>query len=271
MKKINSILYNTSYFYSAYGITDIIKTCRNNSFKIRYKEIASFVPIKNKDIIVDFGCGNGDLCFYLNYMYGCKVIGLDYSKDAIEICNKQLKQYTKINKNHHVTFKHIQLSNLPSLDHITYIFFCDTVEHIDDKKLFNILTGIKKGNKSITLIIRTDNILFLRIIFPLLHFFNFLFGQISYAQYKNAFHFENIGHINLMSTFLLNKKMKRWGFKTIRISYPTISLSRIKQQFSICSKMSLVLYGIYIGALLFKFLSPTFYAVYQSIEMNGNE
>lgn len=49
--------------------------------------------LKKDDVIVDYGCGKGRACFFLNSQVGCKVIGIDFSSRLLEMANENLKRY----------------------------------------------------------------------------------------------------------------------------------------------------------------------------------
>lgn len=87
------------------------------------KYIKKFKP--NKDIlrILDVGCGNGRDAFYFSDNIKCKIIGIDISKDAIEIALKKAKKLQKKN----VKF---QIYNFLEFNKGKYdIIFCSGVYH----------------------------------------------------------------------------------------------------------------------------------------------
>jgi len=99
--------------------------------------------IKNlpKGSVLDIGCGAGDLCETL-YKIGYKVKGIDYSLEAIQLCQTRTK--------HLLTDSNISFSteNIEEINE-TYdiIFICEVLEHIQNDKetLFKIYQRLKRG------------------------------------------------------------------------------------------------------------------------------
>ena len=42
--------------------------------------------------VLDVGCGIGGSCFYMAEKYGCQVIGIDLSKNMLDVANDRLKE-----------------------------------------------------------------------------------------------------------------------------------------------------------------------------------
>ena len=76
--------------------------------------------LKKEDIIVDYGCGNGRIGFFLNNQIGCKVIGIDHDERMIEKANENLKRY---GNNENIIFIHSKAEDcIPDESNCFYFF-----------------------------------------------------------------------------------------------------------------------------------------------------
>lgn len=175
--------------------------------------------LKNKKVL-DLGCGQGDLAMYMAKK-GADVIGIDYSRDAINLANKKLK-YKIAGK---ISFKRTKINNLnfpaSSFDLITCI---DVFEHISKKELEQVMAKIRKllraGGR---LVAHTEaNPIYLNILHPLyiypmsqlLIFINKLLTGKNYPglprQSRDDLHLTQ--HINEPTYFYLKKLVAGHGF-----------------------------------------------------------
>lgn len=85
-------------------------------------------PVQKNDVILDIGCGSGNLCFHLSNK--CKEIyGVDIKKNAISFCNEKTSE-EKINNCHFIRLKD---AKLPFSDKFfSKIFLLDVIEHLED-------------------------------------------------------------------------------------------------------------------------------------------
>ncbi len=58
--------------------------------------IARRCGILSEDLVFELGCGRGRTCFWLNRFIGCRVVGVDYVPEFIQLANK-VKDKFKIN------------------------------------------------------------------------------------------------------------------------------------------------------------------------------
>lgn len=49
--------------------------------------------LKKDDVVVDYGCGKGRICFFINSQVGCRIIGIDHSERLLEIARENLESY----------------------------------------------------------------------------------------------------------------------------------------------------------------------------------
>ena len=60
--------------------------------------VAQKLELKNKDFVLDAGCGRGTTSLYLAQKYGCKIIGIDIVKFELDIGERKKNQLNLIDK-----------------------------------------------------------------------------------------------------------------------------------------------------------------------------
>ena len=266
MKQVDSKKYNREYYIKVYGQSSYLKDkgyFLDAVHSLIYQEIANLVEIRPDDKVVDYGCGNGDLAFYLASKFHCKVEAIDYSKEAIDICNEKLNQTDGYNVQ--IKFATSNIEHLPDFKNIKIVFFCDVFEHICDEEIEIILKQIKNWNinNKVKIVIHTDNNNYLKFINPLFNLLNLFLRSKSLNQIREENRVERKLHINLTTLKNLKNKMEKWGYKQITLEYPSPVEARIKKQLG---KLQNIPYLFKICVFIlrkFTFLSPSFYAVYE--------
>jgi len=266
MRQVESNKYNKEYYTKNYGSSSLLKNneCFDAMHNLIYQEIANIAGVQPDDRVVDYGCGNGDLAFYLASKYHCNIKAIDYSKEAIDICNKKLKQ-VKDSLGTQISFINADSKNLPDFNDIKAVFFCDVLEHMYDEEIEIVLEHVKNwgiDNKA-KIIAHTDNEKYLKFIGPLFGLLDILLSNKSLDQIRKEKRTEKELHINLTTPKKLRKKMKKWGYKQTALKYPTPVDTRIKRQLGKLQNIP-YLFNICVFMLKkFAFLSPSFYAVYE--------
>lgn len=262
MKSVDSKKYNKDY-YNIFNQPNYSKYHFNLAPK-KFHEVSQLVNIDKNKIIIDYGCGQGDMCFYLSSKYDCKIIGIDYSSDAIFLAKKHLKDFNKNRKNKaNIEFFNLDNKSLPDYKNIDYIFLNDVVEHLYNEELKLIFNKFKKWNKNITIIIHTDNDLYLKLVRPLLDIFTKIFNIYEKNHYISRKEIEKL-HVNLTYPLKFKSFMKTLGFKEIKLVYPQISKTAIEQQLG--GKKTIMTNIFYSILILLKHLSPSFYSSYKRIK-----
>jgi len=264
MKSVDSSLYDKNYFERSISTTlDVIKSGDSPI----HNTILGLLPLDPGDTVVDFGCGTGILSFLLHRRYGCSVIGIDYSADAIDMGRKYNEKlgYEK------VTFTHSDIEGLPALNGIKAVYLSDVVEHLYDSEIDRFFDKLNEWNRGggkkeeLFVIVHTDNTLYLRFIRPLVDFINIITKRSTFDQLAARNKFERERHVNLTCVQKLTRTMKRKGYYLAKIVYPEISDKALKNQLGYIGEFKLTKYLIKAFYPLARPLSPSFYALYHRI------
>lgn len=188
------------------------------------KKIKPYIRCKKELSILDLGCGAGDLSIYLASK-SMKVIGVDYSKDAISIAKKKSIILPKRFRNN-IKFHQIDARNLDyKSNFFDLIISVDVFEHISKDDLETVMCKISRILKQDgKLIVLTEpNKIYLDFthkyyVYPistLLVLLNKLLTKHDYPNIfkdpRNELHKEQ--HVNEPTKFYLNKLFKRHNFK----------------------------------------------------------
>ena len=258
--------YNREYYIKNYGQSGYLK---NKGYflsvhSLIYQEIANLAEIQPGDEVVDYGCGNGDLAFYLVSKFHCKVKAIDYSKEAIDICDEKLKQTGGFNVQ--IKFINSSSKHLPDFENIKIVFFCDVFEHMCDEEIGFVLEQVKKWNinDKVKIVIHTDNNNYLKFINPLFNLLKIFLRKESISQIKKESKIERELHVNLTTPKKLKNKMEKWGYRQITLEYPSPVKTRIEKQLGKLQNIPYLYKTCVFMLRKFIFLTPSFYAVYES-------
>jgi ubiquinone/menaquinone biosynthesis C-methylase UbiE len=266
MKQVKPNVYNRDFYSRVYNDEKEFERLDFAAIHDYYREIANLADINQESKIVDFGCGNGNLAFYLAISKSCSVVGIDYSQDAIDICNERLRKLKQKNViSSKIEFINLNNYQLPKISSVNTIFVCDVFEHMYDKEIGLVLKKFKtwKKNKKITVVIHTDNNYYLNFIRPFLDIVGMVLGHQKLQDIKNRNTEENKVHVNLTNIHKLNKIMGSFGFKQRSVTYPEVTMDKVKKQLGALSKFPLICNTVYFSLSKLNFLSPSFYAVYE--------
>lgn len=261
MKSVAPEKYNTEYFLNILNYVNYSKTVTPSDFKFIHRHLTSVIQHNQKDFIVDYGCGNGDLSFLLALIYKCKILGIDYSVDAIKIAekNKQLLKKTNSLKNDAVTFVCADNDHLPHLKNVTHIYLADVIEHLYDEEIDKIFRIFIQWNKHIKIIIHTDNNRYVNFVRPIVDLIAILLGKASFKSIKERNNWERERHVNLMNPQTLAKKLKKYHFSVNKVEYSPISADRIFTQLGNEKGFTLLIPFMLVLGKTFRFLLPSFY------------
>lgn len=261
MKSVNPKKYNKNYW-------GIFKQPNYASYHPRlankkFREINSLIKIKKTDFIVDLGCGQGDMCFYLSAKYNCQIIGIDYSKDAINLANKHLKDFRTKYKSANIKFYNLNNQHLPNLKNVKYVFLNDVIEHLYCQELKLMFNKIKDWGNNTRIAIHTDNNIYIRFIRPFTDIIGKCIGSFDKNYFSSRKNIEKL-HVNLTNPYQLKKFMSNLKYKQIKLDYPQVDIKTINNQLGF-KKNNPISFLIKFFLNLFRPLSPSFYAIYIKI------
>ncbi|MDP1845634.1 MAG: class I SAM-dependent methyltransferase [Candidatus Moranbacteria bacterium] len=264
-QRVDPSTYDECYYAGRYQNIDYQNLKRLSEFDHIYQKAGSMLQLEERDRIVDFGCGAGHMSFYLYLKYKCDITGVDYSRDAIFLCEKNLTTLEG-RSGHSVIRERVRFifsdgDNLPDFEGVRAVFLIDVVEHLYDHELDSILSKIRKwsGEKEIKIIVHTDNNYYLKFIRPITDLLAVCFGKATFQKIKKVKVEEAKGHINLTTASKLKRKLISHNFNILKIEYPSMDIAITKNQLGPIAKYRIILYPIFYVGKIFYFLRPSFY------------
>lgn len=261
MKQVSVKKYDESYYKNNYFF-NYNKKVRLEDFGDVPKRISKMLSLRKTDSIIDFGCGVGSLIFYLSLKYKCNAIGIDYSRDAIKICQEYKKKFIQNNRadSKKIIFLNKSISELPPFKNIKAVYLQDLIEHLYDEEIYKMLEKFKTWNKNeIYLILHTDNNLYLQYLRPLEDVISLFLHKTTKEEINKRNKYEAERHINLMTVNQVKRKLLKQGFVTEKVEYSTISYEKIQAQLKNSWQVKPLLQIIYYCAKLLFVLRPSFY------------
>lgn len=263
-KQVTTQKYDKAYFGHLFKSPDYSKKVKFSSFGHIYRELASLSPLFPTDRVVDFGCGNGDLSFCLYQKYQPTVLGIDYSSDAIEIAQLNLKKFSRQVKKPRISFLNVNNHQLPQLKNINCIYFCDVLEHMYDEEIEIVIGYLKHWNKEhLRILVHTDNDIYLRFIRPTLDLLSVLLRITTFTEIKLRNAWEAERHVNLTNPARFRRGMARYGFREVKVQYSKANMEKIARQLAGLAKLPFLSHIIFFCLSLFQSLSPSFYGIYE--------
>lgn len=159
-EQVDSSKYNIAYYSSDCDGWELFKLYKGKRLPSRLQVVLKMAgPVKGKRIL-DYGCGRGELVMNCALL-GSEVVGIDYSKAAIDLANEATKELPNETQ-HKITFIQFNIKEsgrLPYPDNnFDNVFLCDVVEHLHNWEIDEVLKEIhrvlKLGGK---LILDTPN------------------------------------------------------------------------------------------------------------------
>jgi len=118
LKSVPSSEYNREYFQGRYQNLSEEMLKDISRFERSHQKASSMIELGEDDTVVDLGCGTGQMPIFLYLKFSCNVIGIDYSEDAIRICEENKESFFSLNTS---VISHN--SSFPKLGTIVFIIF----------------------------------------------------------------------------------------------------------------------------------------------------
>lgn len=266
MKQVSTKKYDQKFYKTIYGQVDpdSLDFISGNLF---YQELANLAPPKKTDTVIDYGCGNGSLSFYLSEKFGCKVIGIDYSPDAIKICNKRLKTLTKKypKKFKNVQFKNLNNDELSKYKNIYAVYLCDVVEHLYPHEIELLFSQIHQWSqkKPVQVAIKTDNNTYLDYVRPFTDLLNVMLGNTTVEKLQKEIADEKAVHVNLTNPRKLKRTLEAIGYIEKKRVFPKPTKERVNKQLGGLQRIPFLSSALIFLLPHLSFFIPTFSALYE--------
>ena len=142
----NQIGFNKSFHYHRYEPTPYIGL----------EQLYEQYELKERDRLVDFGCGKGRLNFFVHYMFQASTVGVEMNEEFFEDAMKNLHSYTprEGSTKEHISFHccFAQDYQVNPLDNRFYFFNPFSVQ-IFMKVIDNILRSVEERHREVELIL----------------------------------------------------------------------------------------------------------------------
>lgn len=259
-KSVPSKVYDKQYYLTINDGGALGK--QNNSLSPRLAYMLKKANVRKNDVVLDVGCGTGELCFAAAKK-AKMIVGIDYSSDAIKMCNKKKESARERSK---IIFIKGDATKIRLKHKFTVVFMTDVVEHLYPaqlSKLFDDLKPILAKNAKIY-IHTAPNLEFYRYGYPVIRFCYPLLRHISSVRkvietkhnWRGKKHLpkdpeqgshNKIGHVNEQTPQALREFLKNHGYNseiytlpflrepidtTTRIAYIVLSLPILKKMFN---------------------------------------
>lgn len=210
---VDPAIYDADY-YLVEGYEGDSKVFLDNldKYEYLYDYPIELAKLKPDEKVLDIGCGVGKLA-YKTLKKQCRVVGVDYSKQAIEIANK-IKMLLDREKRERITFVNQNVLNMSEDDTFDVVFITDVVEHLYNwqlKKLFSKLQRILNRPKGRIIIHTAPNRINIKYLYPLKRFLNFpstLRNRKGFFYKRSKHFYAPKMHVNEQTMWSLKKHLK---------------------------------------------------------------
>ncbi|MFC1591559.1 class I SAM-dependent methyltransferase [Thermodesulfobacteriota bacterium] len=266
MRQVDSSIYNEHYYKEINEGYHVISEYRCQKLGNRYAQVIDRVRFSPDDIVFDYGCGRGEVLMYLAGAGMLRTgIGLDYSADAIKMCN-ETRQLFPEDVQKKVSFRQGDINEINFPEKLDKAIMLDVVEHLYPEELDLALAKVSANMKDggVLLIHTTPNLNFykygypiIRMLYPLVSWFpgarTIINAKPNWKGLKTLpkdpekdGHNQE-GHVNEQTPAALRDTLRKHGFKSkikivpftrdfqglgIKIIYHILALPPLKYAFS---------------------------------------
>lgn len=129
MKSVSSSVYTKDYYLQVCLGSEQFKKSRGQTLHPRVMYLLSKIPLSANDIVLDVGCGRGDVVLHLA-KFVKKAIGIDYSSDGIALA-KDIREKTPKSIQQKTSFHVMNIKKLHFPNNSIDVVICiDVLEHL---------------------------------------------------------------------------------------------------------------------------------------------
>src|ERR1035437_2511749 len=152
MKRVDPKVYTKEYYLTDCTGFSEFKKSFGKILELRFVELIKHFKIEPNTKVLDIGCGRGEMVFFAA-LSGAEAIGIDYSKDAIELANLAKKKQSKTIQAK-TKFLLMDAKKIAFADfYFDMVIMTDVVEHLYPKELDLTFKEIKRVLKNQGLVI----------------------------------------------------------------------------------------------------------------------
>ena len=209
---ISSKTYDDIYYKTACSGYEKFFCTNDSGLPKRLSYAITISKLSPADIVLDIGCGRGEILSYCQNNGILNCFGIDYSKAGVSIAKENLEKYWK-NENR-IFLQIADAKQLPfSNNSFSIIFMLDLVEHLNssdlETALFNVHRVLKPNGKVI--IHTSPNLWYYNWGYPIFRFVQRLRGIKLPVNPRLRNAYPQV-HVNEQTPITLNRILKKCGF-----------------------------------------------------------
>lgn len=210
--RIDSARYTTEYFEKHCGGADIFSTSPGSELPIRIKRAIDCASPRPNDLVLDIGCGRGELMAFCARA-GSRIVSVDYASAAIEIA-KTVRLDEGIGKETMLAQADARTLPIPN-GCVDVAFMLDVVEHLSAEELALAFRDVARVlKKSGRLVVHTmPNTWYYRYGYPIHRLLMRAKGSNLPANPRDRWEYVDT-HVNEQNPSSLARAMRQAGFKT---------------------------------------------------------
>lgn len=176
LKRVDPSLYDDHYYLTNNEGGALFAKHHGRKVTPRMDMMLHLAKIQKGDVVLDVGCGRGEIVIQSVLRGASYAIGIDYAASAIKMCGRAKKVYPE-KMQQHLAFYHTSADAFRTSRHFDKIFFLDVYEHLYPHEVNKTLKNMRRWLKpnGVLIIHTAPNLTFyrsgyrlLRLLYPVL-------------------------------------------------------------------------------------------------------
>ena len=208
-------IYTEEYYTTCCDGYDMFSVSLGRQLPLRLLEPLRLANLKPNSLVLDVGCGRGELIYHLARS-GHTAVGLDYAPQGVKIARDALGVIADFETKLHLGLNLANAKHLPfSTNSVDGVFMLDVVEHLFPAELDSVLREIHRVLKPQgRLIIHTmPNTWYYTLGYPLYRLVQRLRGIKLPSDPRNRWEYQEV-HVNEQNPVRLFRSLQRANFVT---------------------------------------------------------